>query len=295
MFADCHIHMVLDGANFREAIARHSPSPREDILRSQLESYRDNGITYLRDGGDNCGAAELVRHFAPEYGIDYASPVFPIYREGNYGSFIGRAFSSITEYRKLVAEVGDRGGDFIKLMLSGIMDFDHYGEITGFALDPREMRELVDIAHSEGFAVMAHVNGCRALQDAVEAGVDSIEHGYFSDAESQACLAQSDTVWVPTFAPICNLFGSEKSPDESLRRIADGQSQAVRNVVALGGTVALGSDAGAYFVHHVQGTFDEYALIKAALGEQTDAVLSHGELVIRERFRKSDRSTAFTE
>ena len=286
MFADCHIHMALDGANFKEAIARHSVSPQEDILRNLLESYRKNGISYLRDGGDKCGAAALTRHLAPEYGINYVSPVFPIYREGNYGSFIGRSFSTISEYKALVAEVKEKGADFIKLMLSGMMDFNHYGEITGFALDAREIRELVDIAHSEGFAVMAHVNGARAIQDAVEAGVDSVEHGYFSDAESQACLAQSDAVWVPTLAPICNLLKTEKSSYETLRKIADGQSEAVRNVVALGGTVALGSDAGAYLVPHVHGARDEYSYLNSALGKQTDAVLSRGEAMIRDRFRK---------
>ena len=38
---------------------------------------------------------------------------------------------------------------------------------------------MVHIAHEEGFAVMSHTNGCYGVQAAVEAGVDSIEHGNY--------------------------------------------------------------------------------------------------------------------
>lgn len=56
---------------------------------------------------------------------------------------------------------------------------------------------MVHIAHEEGFAVMSHTNGCYGVQAAVEAGVDSIEHGNYMDDETISMLADSESVWVP--------------------------------------------------------------------------------------------------
>ena len=51
-----------------------------------------------------------------------------------------------------------------------------------------------------------------------------------------------------------------------------------------GGLIALGSDAGAFRVFHGQAARDEYALLHAALGEKTDALLQKAEQFARERF-----------
>ena len=49
---DCHIHMVLDGQDWRAAIARHSQRPEDAFIHQILTRYRADGYTYLRDGGD---------------------------------------------------------------------------------------------------------------------------------------------------------------------------------------------------------------------------------------------------
>ena len=51
------------------------------------------------------------------------------------------------------------GGDFIKIMISGIMVYEQFGQMSEEPLAPEEIRELIHIAHEEGMAVMAHVNG----------------------------------------------------------------------------------------------------------------------------------------
>ena len=284
MFGDCHIHMVLDGVYYRDAIDAHKAGPRDDIIRPRLRDYAARGITYLRDGGDAYGAGERARVLAPEYGIEYRTPTFNLCLKGRYGAFIGRSFETLEEYRALVAEVARRGGDFIKLMISGIMDFDQYGRITSEPLTPDQMKALFHIAHEEGFAVMAHANGARTVGYALEAGVDSVEHGAYMDAEAVRALAQSDAVWVPTLVTVGNLIGCGRYPDDVLTRILDLQLKNVAECARLGGRIALGSDAGAYKVYHGQGTLDEYDLLKRALGDRTDAVLAEGERIIREKF-----------
>ena len=284
MHGDCHIHMVLDGVYYRDSIAAHRAGTRDDIIVPRLKDYARRGITWLRDGGDAYGAGERARVLAPDYGITYRTPTFNMCLKGRYGAFIGRSFETLSEYRALVGEVKRRRGDFIKLMISGIMDFDHFGVITSEPLTLAQMKELFRIAHGEGFSVMAHANGATTVKHAIEAGVDSVEHGAYLDHEAVAMLAETGTVWTPTLVTIGNLIGCGRYPDEVLKPLLKLQMDNVAECARLGGRIALGSDAGAYRVYHGQGALDEYALLRRALGDKTDEVLTEGERYIRERF-----------
>ena len=57
---DCHIHMVLDGVNWKDAIARHKAAPQEALIRQTLGHYQALGFSYLRDGGDRWGVCDLA-------------------------------------------------------------------------------------------------------------------------------------------------------------------------------------------------------------------------------------------
>ena len=284
MLSDCHIHMVLDGVYWKDAIARHREGVREDWVRRTLSAYRQRGITYLRDGGDRWGVCSLAARLAPEYGIRYRIPGAPIHKNGHYGGFIGRGFDTMADYRALVEETKRSGADFIKIMISGLLDFDRLGVLTDVPLTPEEIREMIAIAHGEGFSVMAHANGDATVAAAIAAGVDSIEHGAYLGQETLHRLAESRTVWVPTLVTIGNLIGCGRFPDAVLKPLLDGAMENVRTAAALGALIAPGSDAGAFRVLHGQGTLDEYALLKAAIGEGCDEVLSRGIREIQARF-----------
>ena len=286
MFGDCHMHMVLDGVYYKDAIAAHDGHPRDDLIRSRLEAYRAAGVTYLRDGGDRFGAALRARELAGEYGIEYRAPVYPMSLKGRYGGFIGREFENLTDYRAMVKEAVAAKADFIKIMISGLMDFNRCGVITSEPLTRRQIGELIHIAHGEGFAVMAHANGAATVLAAVEAGVDSVEHGAYMDEACVVALAQSRAVWVPTLSTIGDLIGDGRFPDGVLAQILEGQLANVARCAGLGGSIALGSDAGAYRVYHAKAVNDEYSLLCRALGPETDARLAEGERRVRERFRR---------
>ena len=124
MLWDCHMHMVLDGRDWRAAIGRHREKPREDWIRGVLQQYVRQGFGYLRDGGDRWGVGAKARELAPEYGIRYRTPLAPLYHRGHYGTFIGTGYGDLREYTALVRQQRERGADFIKIMISGLMDFD---------------------------------------------------------------------------------------------------------------------------------------------------------------------------
>ena len=156
MKADCHIHMVLDGENWKAAIDAHRNGPDLSLIRQRLEGYARAGFTYLRDGGDRWGAGSRAREFAPEYGITYRTPLAPLCKKGHYGAFIGLTYETFRDYAQLVQQHRKNGADFIKIMISGLMDFDRFGVLTDEGYPPSDIRELIHIAHEEGFSVMAH-------------------------------------------------------------------------------------------------------------------------------------------
>lgn len=168
---------------------------------SALQAYQAAGVTYLRDGGDRWGVCLLAAQLAPEYGIRYAAPGAPLCPTGRYGGFLGRGFAGCDEFRRLVAVNKQSGADFIKLILSGLMDFSSPGALTEPDLPRQIIADCIAIAHDAGLPVMVHCNGATACLAAIQAGADSLEHGAYLDDEALAALAESQTVWVPTLAP----------------------------------------------------------------------------------------------
>lgn len=277
MYSDCHMHMILDGLDWRSAIARHKQTPDVAFIRRVLAIYRDMGVTYLRDGGDRWGAGAMARQLAPEYGITYRTPLAPLCMEGHYGAFIGRIYKDLREYAALVAEQKAQGADFIKIMISGLMDFDRFGVLTEEGLPSATIRELIHIAHEEGMAVMAHANGGRIVEAAAAAGVDSVEHGAYLDEAALAAMTEAGTVWVPTLSTVGNLRGKGRFREEAVRAILD---SALENLCEYKGFVAPGTDAGAWAVPHGSST-EEQLLSCAGIGSQR---LEQGIAVIHKKF-----------
>ena len=279
---DCHMHMILDGSDWRAAIARHKQAPDIPWIRSVLAQYQAKGFTYLRDGGDRWGAGAAARQLAPEYGITYRTPLGNLCKAGHYGVFIGEGYADFREYAALVKQHRKDGADFIKIMISGLMDFDRFGVLTDVGYPTEDIRELIHIAHEEGFAVMAHCNGARTAEAAAAAGLDSLEHGAYLDADALAAMAQMGTVWVPTLSTVGNLRGKGRFREEAVQAILKSALDNVRSFAAMGGILAPGTDAGAWAVPHTSET--EYALLRQALGANADAILEKGISVIQEKF-----------
>lgn len=277
MGADCHMHMILDGYQWKDAIARHKEKPDDGFIRQVLSCYQALGYTYLRDGGDRWGAGKRARELAGEYGICYRTPLAPLCKNGHYGAFIGRTWENLSEYRDLVAQQRAEGADFIKIMISGLMDFDHFGVLTEEGLHSGEIRELIHIAHEEGMAVMAHANGARTVEAAAEAGVDSVEHGAYLDSSALQAMEAAGTVWVPTLSAVGNLRGKGRFSEDAVARILD---SALANVASYKGFLASGTDAGAWAVPHGSTTEAGYF----AMADIGEARLEQGLAVIQKKF-----------
>ena len=265
MFGECHAHALMNSVNYRAAVELHKEKVNESAVRKCLEAYKEAGVSFVRDGGDPYGVSELAAKLAP----------------------VGRGFADIKEFHQRVKEAKEAGADFIKIMTTGLLDFNNHGRVTGTPLEAKEVKEMVHIAHEEGFAVMSHTNGAYGTRAAIEAGVDSLEHGNYMDEETVTMLAESSTVWVPTLVTVRNLIGCGRYEDAILRPI-----ERAEELLCLAfqkrAKVALGSDAGAYMVPHGRGICQEFDSFCQILGNTSRVTewLKNGEKEIRERFRR---------
>lgn len=283
MLGECHAHVIMDAKNYKEAVALHRNGVVEDVIHRCFSNYQNAGIFFVRDGGDALGVSKRAKELAMQYGIEYLTPIYAIHKKGHYGGIVGRAFEDIREYQELVLAAKKSGADFIKIMVSGLIDFSQYGVLTEEGISPEEIREMIRIAHEEGMAVMAHCNGARTMEAAANAGVDSIEHGAYSDEQALLAMAENHVIWTPTVSPIGNLKGGGRFEDDVTEKITAHHLEMIKRFVDLGGNIALGSDAGAWRVPHVEGLRTELEYLKPIVSESH---LEKTERIIREKFSR---------
>jgi imidazolonepropionase-like amidohydrolase len=128
------------------------------------------------------------------------------------------------------------------------------------------MQALTDEAHALGRRVMCHALGGRGVRIAVEAGVDSIEHGCYLDEEPDLLetMARHGIFFVPTFA-VYDFH--RKSPLPHIRQRAhdlkEHHAESLRRAFAAGVKIAAGTDAGGH--GHPSNALEIECLVKAGL------------------------------
>lgn len=261
MLIDAHIHISLNKFFSKELWKDSEREQKVKWLREILKQYRRDNILALRDGGDGIFASSLARDIAAEEGIIYKTPVFALYKRGCYGSFLGRPIDDIDGFKKEFKILKEKRLDHLKIILTGIVNFDKFGDVggTGFTLD--ELKYMVESAKEYGVPVMVHANGSEGVERAIEAGVDTIEHAYLISERELYGMAQNGIIWIPTLSPLGNILDSKDlrfaNEMDIIQKVYDLQVRNIRKAVEIGVNIAIGSDSGAYRVEHSRGTFDE--------------------------------------
>ncbi len=142
------------------------------------------------------------------------------------------------------------GADLIKLTATGgVLSLAKSGENPQFTR--AELEAVVATARDYGFTVAVHAHGSEGMKRAVEAGVNSIEHGTFMTAEIMELMKQRGTFYVPTI--LAGVFVGEKAEEDDYfpevvrpkaakigPQIHDTFAQAVK----AGVKIAFGTDSG---------------------------------------------------
>ncbi len=292
---DAHVHLFLDGAP-TDATTRsaHLKKPLDGLVAAARASARQAlacGVTLVRDAGDRHGINHRIREESRVAGTDFChvrSGGLGVKRPKRYGAFMAKDVEDDAAIRESVAALA-RDNDEIKLILTGIINFDA-GAVTDepqFSLD--EARLVVDTARASGRATFVHCSGGKGLKIAVGAGVGSIEHGFFMDRETLAVMRDKQIAWTPTFCPVHfqwahpEVAGWSSDTRGKLRRILDGHAEHLRLAAEMGVPLLVGTDAGSMGVEHGHALFDEIdRYLDAGLGMA--AILAAATATARRHF-----------
>jgi imidazolonepropionase-like amidohydrolase len=179
---------------------------------------------------------------------------------GGHGWFIGREADGVEAVRHAVRSELKAGAECIKLMASGGV-YGHAEEPGSPQLTVEELRAGVAEAHKAGRKVAAHAYSAEAINNALSAGVDSIEHGSFLDRATAERMREQGTYLVPTLSVYQAMSdrGPELgSPDYIQRKTAEvlmASREAFRLALETGVPLAAGTDCGA--PGHPHGTLPE--------------------------------------
>jgi imidazolonepropionase-like amidohydrolase len=243
---DCHQHLCFDGVGELHDQVRDLDD-EELATRAHESAVRAvrGGVTTVRDLGDRSYVTLAMRDSAGLPRILASGP--PITRPGGHCWYLGGECSGVDDLRRAVDERAERGCDVVKVMVSGGFKTSTH-PVWESQFTAEEVRAVVERAHEHGLPVAAHCHGIAAIELAVDAAVDTIEHCTFMDHETRCApppellrrLAESGIVASVTLG---------RAPDPRplppfITSNLDALRTSRRMIRELGGTIVVGTDAG---------------------------------------------------
>src|SRR5436190_6348549 len=275
-FMDAHTHLTADfSGNYNERrLQQLDLNVSEQAIRATAfaRATVESGFTTVRDLGSRfiashefvdvalrnsinkdviVGPRMLVAtkgigatggHFDPTGGFRD----FLFGREPDYTDGIGDGPDQI---RKAVRFEVKNGADVIKAAVSGGV-LSLADEVDTPQLTPAEMAAVVDESHRLRKKVAVHCHGDQAAREAIEAGVDSIEHGSFMKAETLTRMKNKGVFLTPTLMAtewiMSKLENYPPALQAKAKAAAAARSEMFRNAVKLGVKISFGTDAAVF-------------------------------------------------
>jgi imidazolonepropionase-like amidohydrolase len=265
-FIDAHTHLTGESTddwkqgfvdNFRREVAEkaiESTVHARTVLEAGFTTVRDVGSGDMLDVGLRNA---IARGLVP--GPRMLVCVHSLGARGGHADETGLRHDLIKElgpaegiahgpegFREAVRFQVKYGADVIKFCASGGV-LSLADEVDTPQLSLEEMKALIDEAHRLRKKVAAHCHGDHAAQEAIAAGVDSIEHGSFLTEETLALMKKQGTYLVPTLLAAEWIGGKlEKFPPEiaaKARAALAARSAMFRTAVRLGVKIGFGTDS----------------------------------------------------
>jgi imidazolonepropionase-like amidohydrolase len=142
------------------------------------------------------------------------------------------------EIRKAVREQIKYGADWIKYYADGGTQFRDGGLHSRPNFTDEESKTIVEEAHRLGHKVAAHAGGREAIESALKAGVDSIEHGNGMDEPLMDMMIRQGAVWCPT---LYIYQRNQRNPE-----VTQFRAKNFRRAVEKGVKIVYGTDIGGY-------------------------------------------------
>ncbi|KPN83731.1 Imidazolonepropionase related amidohydrolase [Apilactobacillus kunkeei] len=254
----------------------------KDIVETTVDSiqalhdFLKSGCTYVRQCGSKFGIDIPIKRLIVEGKIKKVPHMMAAGKAftmtGGHGDYSngGNVVDSPDEMRKKIREGLKAGADCIKIMASGgVMspgDFMDEAQLT-----VEEMKVAVYEAHNKHKIVAAHAEGNPGIRNAIEAGVDSIDHGFYVDDEEIEMMKKQGTYIVPTIiaAASVTVKGKETLPKWEHQKMANAMEDAyknIKNAFKKGVKIALGTDAGTPYNYFDMTTPKELEMMVERIG-----------------------------
>ena len=275
-FMDAHTHLTFDfSGNFNERRLKILETNVSEIALMAVPNVRatvEAGFTTVRDLGSRFQSSHDFVDVALRNAIAKGIIVGPRMLVATYGigatgghfddtaGFRDFLFGHEPDYSDGIADGPDairkavrfqikNGADVIKAAVSGGV-LSMTDEVDTPQFTPIEMAALVDETHRLRKKVAVHCHGDQAAREAVEAGVDSIEHGSFLKPETLQLMKSKGTYLVPTLMAGEYIMSKIEAYPPALqakaRAATAARSEMFRNAVKTGVKIALGTDAAVY-------------------------------------------------
>jgi len=228
--------------------------------RAARSAWRNlcGGVTRVRDLGGPQGipvatARALREGILP--GCRVLAAGSPICQTGGHVFTMGREADGPEEVRKAVREQIKAGADLIKIMCSGGA-YTEGESVHSAQLTPAEIRAAVEEAHASGRRIAAHALPQLAVQNCLDAGVDTVEHSVFIGEENIRAFLRTGAFMVPTLAPYFVMAVEGEAHGVPLyavlksRRVMEHYGSSLQRAASMGIHLALGTDAGSPRLPH---------------------------------------------
>jgi imidazolonepropionase-like amidohydrolase len=262
---DCHTHIALHSGDYDAQMLRETPEYRTIIATINGRKTLDAGVTTIRDlGNEGAGYADIALRDAVAKGLIDAPRVVaairPVtstggYRMTGYSPYnamppLSSPADGVAEVRREVRKLIADGADVIKIYMESYEKKQPHSDMLSGAenYSQEEVNVLVEEAHRGGVKVAAHTYSDAAARMAIDAGVDSIEHGLYLQDETFRKMAHKGIVYVPTLMVYelwrdGELFGGATGEmKERLKRTCEAHAASFKRALATPVTIAFGSD-----------------------------------------------------
>ena len=250
---NCHVHMCSDAGNGQKEHLSDAASAIRGI--KNLRILVNSGVTYIRDAGSP-NYIDIDLHEAQLRGNIIAPEMQTAGRcicmTGGHGHDSGREADGPDDCRKAAREQLKAGASWIKVMATGGV-MTKGVEPGSPQLTEEELRAAIEEAHKAGAKSFTHAQGMEGIKNALRAGVDSIEHGFFMDDWCFDFMKEHNVFFVPTLAAPywIKVHGTAAGiPDYMVRKVEntiEAHQDTFRRAHKAGVKIALGTDAGTPF------------------------------------------------
>lgn len=254
---DCHVHIAgLHGATWNSGESPEAVAENTVDLIEGLAAILRSGVTTVRDCGYPHHGVFAVRKAQQEGRTQGPRLVLSgraIRASGGHGQSISVVADGADEVRRAARLELQAGADWIKLMITGGTASPNE-KVSDVQMTLAEVMAAVDEAHSRGRQVSAHCSNVVGTHIAVDAGVDSVEHGIELDDHVIENMRSRQTFLVPSL--LCTRVEAESGPESGIRdfirqkaaEIYRQQEVSFRRALAAGVRIAAATDSGPQYL-----------------------------------------------